>query len=303
MKQKLRLVAFILILALNLAPTMPVLAATSKSKSSSATASSSEPPVPTENISSGVTQSYDASGSVKTGMLVMLDPKSSTTVIPLTQAKVKAVLGVVIPSGNATVVLTPSNASPSQVLVSTTGELATLVSSQNGPIAAGDYLSISSLSGIAMEASPTQSTVVGRAEEGFDGKTNVIGTMQVKNSLGNQVTVTIGAIPVQINVTHNPLFKKKTQSDYVPGFIGKIVFQVTSKNVSAARVYIAMVILVGLIILTANMLFGGLRGGMIAVGRQPLSKKSIMVSLIQTVFFAMAIFIGGIAGLYFFLKL
>jgi len=51
------------------------------------------------------------------------------------------------------------------------------------------------------------------------------------------------------------------------------------------------------------MLFGGIRGGMIAVGRQPLSKKSITISLIQTVFFALAIFVGGIAGLYTFLKI
>jgi hypothetical protein len=275
----------------------------SKSSSGSSTSSSTSSSSATANLSSGVTQSYDASSAVKTGMLVQLDPKNLTTVIPLTEATIKNVLGVVIPSLSATIVLTPSNASMTQVLVNNTGELEVLVSNQNGPIAVGDYLDISSLDGIAMTASTTESTVVGRADGAFNGKTNVIGSMTVKNSLGKMVTVNIARIPVHIAVTHNPIFKKASKSDFVPGFIGKIVFQVTSKTDSAARVYIAIVILFGLIILTANMLFGGIRGGMIAVGRQPLSKKSITISLIQTVFFALAIFVGGIAGIYMFLKI
>jgi hypothetical protein len=42
---------------------------------------------------------------------------------------------------------------------------------------------------------------------------------------------------------------------------------------------------------------------MVAVGRNPLSKKSIIVSLIQTVFFASAIFAGGVLFTFFLLKL
>jgi len=271
--------------------------------SSSSKSSSAAPSYETTNLSSGVTQSYNAAASVKTGMLVQLDPKNLSTVIPLTEATIKNVLGVVIPSQSASIILTSSSATTTQVLVNNTGELEALVSNQNGPIASGTYLDISSLDGVAMAASTTQTTVVGRADSAFSGKTGVIGSMQVKNSLGKIVTVNIGRIAVHISVTHNPIFKKASKSDYVPGFIGKIVFQVTSKNDSAARVYIAIVILVGLIIFCANMLFGGIRGGMIAVGRQPLSKKSITISLIQTVFFALAIFVGGIAGLYTFLKI
>jgi hypothetical protein len=277
--------------------------ATKSSASTSAKSSSTSSSSATANLSSGVTQSYNADPSVKTGMFVELNPKNLTTVIPLTEATIKNVLGVVIPSQSASIVLTPSNAANTQVLVNNTGELEALVSNQNGPIASGTYLDISSLDGIAMAASTTQTTVVGRADSAFSGKTGVIGSMQVKNSLGKTVTVNIGRIAVHISVTHNPIFKKASKSDFVPGFIGKIVFQVTSKNDSAARVYIAIVILVGLIIFCANMLFGGIRGGMIAVGRQPLSKKSITISLIQTVFFALAIFVGGIAGLYTFLKI
>jgi hypothetical protein len=304
LKQKLALSLSFLLIAFSLVSTSSVLAASktsSSTKSSSSSSSNTTTTLPT-TLSTGVTQSYNAASGVKTGMLVELAPKSSITVIPLSQKDIKNVLGVVIPTNNAAVVLTPSNASASQVLVNNSGAIQTLVSNQNGPIKSGDYLSISSLNGVAMEASQTQSTVVGRAEGNFDGKTAVSSVTQIKNSLGKTVTVTLSSIPMEIDVTHNPTFKKATKSDYVPGFIGKIVFQVTSKNVSAARVYIAMVIIFGLTILSSNMIFGGLKGGMIAVGRQPLSKKSIIFSLAQTVAVAMAIFGGGIAAIYMFLK-
>jgi hypothetical protein len=287
-KQKIKLVLTTLVALTTLASVGQAAAVSTKSststKSTSASSSTSKnaSAPTTSTLSNDVTQSYDAEASVKTGMLVMFNPKDKTTVVPLTEADIKQLLGVVIPTTNATIVLTPSNASPSQVLVDSTGEEETLVSDQNGPIKSGDYLGI---------------------EATFNGRNGVLDKMQVKNSFGQSVTVDIGSIPVDIGITHNPTFKKQAKSDYVPGFIGKIVFQVTSKNVSAAHVYIAIVILFGLIILTSNMLFGGLKGGMIAVGRQPLSKKSITISLIQTTFFAMAIFVGGIVGIYTFLKL
>jgi hypothetical protein len=308
-KQKIKLVLTTLVALTTLASVGQAAAVSTKSststKSTSASSSTSKnaSAPTTSTLSNDVTQSYDAEASVKTGMLVMFNPKDKTTVVPLTEADIKQLLGVVIPTTNATIVLTPSNASPSQVLVDSTGEEETLVSDQNGPIKSGDYLGISAIAGISMEANNTQPTVVGRAEATFNGRNGVLDKMQVKNSFGQSVTVDIGSIPVDIGITHNPTFKKQAKSDYVPGFIGKIVFQVTSKNVSAAHVYIAIVILFGLIILTSNMLFGGLKGGMIAVGRQPLSKKSITISLIQTTFFAMAIFVGGIVGIYTFLKL
>lgn len=254
------------------------------------------------DISSGVTQSYSAGQEVQTGMLVMRNPKDENNVIPLSQKEVKQLLGVVVPNGNAAIVITPAAPDQTQVLVAPNGKLVTLVSNQNGVIKKGDYLAISSLDGIAMKADASQSTAIGRAETNFDGKTDIINTTKTKNSLGQEVTIAVGRIPVEVAVTHNPSFKQAS-NDYVPAFIGKIVFQVTSKNVSAARVYIAIVLLIGIIILAGNILFGGVRGGMVAIGRNPLSKKSIIFSLVQTVAVATAIFVGGVAGIFFFLKL
>jgi hypothetical protein len=51
------------------------------------------------------------------------------------------------------------------------------------------------------------------------------------------------------------------------------------------------------------MLYSGIRSGMIAVGRNPLSKKSIMRSLIETVIAGLIVFAVGIFAVYLLLKL
>jgi hypothetical protein len=300
-KQKLRLFALGLLITIGMGS--HAMAATNKaSAKTSDTSKSDSSKSRATDLSNGLTQSYNADNSIQIGMVVQLKDKDNTTIVPLKQANIKNMLGVVIPNGTAAIVLTPDNPKQQQVLVAPSGKLNVLISNQNGPVKSGDVVSASSLDGITMKASETQPYILGRAESGFDGKTNVIKTFKIKNSLKQDVNVSVGRVVVDVGVMHNPTFHQQ-DNDYVPGFIGKIVFEVTSKTVSAARIYLAMVIMLGIIILAANILFGGVRGAMVAVGRNPLSKKSIIVSLIQTVFFASAIFAGGVLFTFFLLKL
>jgi hypothetical protein len=303
MKQKLRiLVVGMLLCAGLLLSGGPVFAADAKS-ADKPDKKDSVSKTETEDASPSLIRTYNANPNVQTGMVVQVDPKNKNTVIPLSQKNIKELLGVIIPNGDVPLVLTPEKTTEQQVLVAPSGNLLTvIVSNQNGPVKKGDYIAISAIDGIGMVADDSIALTIGRAESSFDGKTDVVNTMTVKNSLKQDVRIAIGRVQVQVGVTHNPSLKQ-SNSDYVPAFIGKIVFQVTSKNVSAARVYIAIVLLIGIIILAGHMLYGGIRGGMIAIGRNPLSKKSIIVSLVQTVFFATVIFVGGVAGVFFLLKL
>ena len=98
--------------------TLPVSAATAKTSSKSSSSSSSSS---SNNLSTDVTQSYNADASVELGMVVELKPKDPTTVIPLNSSDVANLLGVVIPTANATIVLTPQTITQQQVLVATTG--------------------------------------------------------------------------------------------------------------------------------------------------------------------------------------
>ena len=118
---------------------------------------------------------------------------------------------------------------------------------------------------------------------------------------GKKTTVSIGRVSMDISVAQNPLYQKN--ADNVPGFLNKIATGVANKPVSAARIYISLVVFLLTAIVTGNMLYSGVRSGMIAVGRNPLSKKSIIRSLIQTVIAGLIIFVAGVFAVYLLLKL
>ncbi len=253
------------------------------------------------SISASVTQSYNADNSVQVGMIVKLKDKDPSSVEPLTADKIQAMLGVVVPTDTAAIVLTPQTVTHQQVLVATSGHYSVLVSNQGGAIKTGDYVTISALTGVGMKASENQTEVIGKAAGNFDGTANVIGTVTLKDQVGHSSQVSLGQVPVDMAISHNPLYQKA--ADYVPGFLAKAAQTIASKPVSVARIYLCTTLLAITAIVTGSMLYGGVHSGMIAVGRNPLSKKSIIRSLIQTVIAGLIIFIAGIFAVYLLLKL
>ncbi len=273
-------------------------AATKTDAKKSSNTSSKEKPA---DLSSAVPQSYNSDPAVQIGMIVRLKEKDPTTVQPLPASDFTHMLGIAIPNKNAAIVLTPEKTTHQQVLVATSGHYSVLVSNQNGPIKVGDYITISALAGIGMKAGEQDSQVVGRAAGSFSGTANVLGSIKLKDTLGHEVSVALGRVPIDMSISHNPLFQKT--ADYVPGFLAKAANTVANKPVSVARIYLSMAILFVISVLTGNMLYSGIRSGMIAVGRNPLSKKSIIKSLIQTVIAGLIVFVAGVFAVYLLLKL
>jgi hypothetical protein len=252
------------------------------------------------NTPAAVTQSYSAPPSVLAGMLVELKSKDTSTVIPLTTKDLGNMLGVVVPLNDASIVLTPQSGSTQQVLVATSGSYNLLVSSQNGAIKTGDLLTISSLDGVTMKADATQPEIVGRALGNFGSKSGVIGSVTQKNSAGKTSNVSIGHIPVDVYLAPNPLYQKN--SDNLPGFLTKAASAVASKPVNSLRIYLSVLVLVATIIVAGIMFYGSVRSSIIAVGRNPLAKKAITRSLVQTILAALIVFISGLLAGYLILK-
>lgn len=264
-------------------------------------AADSKPSDKPTDISGAVTQSYDADSSVQLGMIVKLQKKDAAIVVPLDEKSIKTMLGVVVPQGKSTIVLTPETTKQQQVLVATTGRVSVLVSNQNGPIQAGDQVTISSVSGIAMKATSQQEQILGTAAGNFTGSGDVVGNVKLKDSLGRESSVSIGRIQVDLNITRNPLAQKTV--DFLPGFLVNYANSIANKPVSVARIYAATLLLACTAIITSNMMYSGVRSGMNAVGRNPLSRKSIVRSLIQTVIGGLIVFIAGVFAVYLLLKL
>ena len=261
-----------------------------------------KPPVKsTKNISQSVAQSYSAGPEIQLGMIVTLDQKKTGFVVPMTKETQTTMLGVVVKPNDTTLTLSPQTATTQQVFVAPTGRYLTLVSNQNGPIKPGDYIAISAITGVGMKADTEQETVLGKAVTAFNGSGNVVGKVSVKDQTGKTSEVSITRMNVELEINRNPL--ANTATDKLPSFLSNAAIAVAGKPVSTARIYLGVVTLIAASVVASMVVYSGVRSGMIAIGRNPLSRKSIIKSLIQTVIAGIIIFITGVFAVYLLLKL
>ncbi len=249
-----------------------------------------------------VTRAYSTDTPLQRGMIVKLSAKDKNKVEALAVNEAVKMEGVIVAANDSPVTLSNVDSTLQQVFVATSGRYSLLVSNQNGVINIGDYLTISSLKGVAMKADAGQPIVAGKALAGFDGVSNS-GTTSLKDSTGKTTTVAFGLITVDISISHNPM--EKTKESRVPGltFLQSGSKAITNKTVDPARLYISLLILVAVGAIAGSILYSGVRSSMVSIGRNPLAKASIVHSLLQVVMVSIIIFIIGLIGVYLILKL
>lgn len=238
-----------------------------------------------------VAQGFSADETMERGLIVVLDEEDTSRVVPATLDRVEDLYGVVINRNDASVTLSEEG---NDVFVATTGPYRALVSTQNGPIAAGDFITISSLEGIGMKTNDIAPVVIGRAMTGFDG-TNAASTAQAGDT-----TVSIGRIDLDVLASNNPL--QKPAEANLPSFLRSAAEAIAGKPVPAARVYISVFILIVGAFVAGSLMYSGVRSSIISIGRNPLSKKSILRSMIQVILVGLIIFIIAVFGVYLVLR-
>lgn len=248
----------------------------------------------------GNVQEYGAAAPINNGTIVQLDKTTATNVDVATSKNIQNMFGVTIDPGQ--LLVTTNNTLPNEVYVAVSGTYDVLVSTEGGTIAKGDYITISSVDGVGMKADNEVSTVFGRAEGSFNGQGAVLGTMQLKTTAGvSKGTTNIGEIPVAIDVQHNPTIKTVKQN--IPQLLQKIGIQIADHPVSMIRIYLSLAISVASIIVVIVILYSGVRSGVISIGRNPMSKKSIFRALIQIIITSILILVIGFFAVYLLLKL
>lgn len=230
-------------------------------------------------------QGYNSQGNLTPGWIVELN--SGTAVSAAPSSDTSKIYGVVIDPRDSPVALSQNTSG--QVFVATSGDYSVLVSTENGPISSGNYISLSSTNGIGAKAVGSQTTVVGRADTGFDGKSGVI----TRNA-----NYAVGEILVHISVGPNPGYNNQT----VNGRLKNLADIISGHAVSPARLYIALVIFVVSLISAISILYAGIKNGMISIGRNPLSKHSVLRGLAQVGVLGIVIFLTGLVAVYLILK-
>lgn len=257
-------------------------------------------PVLAENTPSAGLSGYAADTPIQVGSVVVLTGKDSNAVRVATQKDTQNMFGVVI-DRNLLPFAVSNESIENETYVAVSGAYNALVSTQNGAIASGDYLTLSALDGVLMRAGTDEVTVFGRANQSFDGKGASLGATTLKDSAGGERSVTLGSVPVTIDIKNNPNHKS-TKAD-VPPFLERVGQAIAEKEVSPVRIYISAAIAVVSVIAAIAVIYAGVRSGVISIGRNPMSKKSIFKALMQVILTSLLILIIGIFAVYLLLKL
>lgn len=231
---------------------------------------------------------FKVSTALQPGIVVALSKNSLDSVEAAPANDLSRIYGVVIDPSDAPVTL---NAQGQQAFVATSGNYLVLVSTENGTIKSGDYVSLSNTNGIAAKATDRQSFILGRALGFFDGKPRIF---------GSRSGFPVGKLEVSIAIGRNPLLKNNA---FIPEPLRRVSDSLAGKPVSALRIYAALAALLTSITIASSIILVGVRSGMIAVGRNPLSKRSILRGLSQVTILAVLVFIIGLFGVYLLLKL
>ena len=249
----------------------------------------------------GSVQGYATETPLDNGTIVQLYGKDSNEVKIATQADLQNMFGVTVDRSQL-LVAASNDSLKNEVFVAASGTYSVLVSNQAGPIAVGDYVTMSSINGVLMKAGTEEKTVFGRASEAFDGKGVTLGTTTLKDTSGNDnKTVIIGSIPVTVDIKHNP--NDKSTKVKVPDLLQRIGQAIAEKTVSPIRVYLSLGITVITVIAALVILYSGIRNGVISIGRNPMSRKSIFRALLQIIFTSLLILVIGLFAVYLLLKL
>ena len=255
--------------------------------------------VPAIVFAQTVTRGYSSDILLQKGMIVKLKDDDPNKVEPVKKENEEKIQGVVINPTDSAVLLSGED---QKVFVSNTGPYYVLVSTQNGPVSIGDYVTVSSISGVGMKASDLDKVVIGKAVESFDQAeiTKVRSSAKIKDSVGNETEVKIGTIKVDISVGRNPSQRVNAS---LPVVLKQASETIAGKPVTPARVYLSFFVFLATSVIAGSMLYSAVRSTMISMGRNPLGKKAILKSLVQVASVAVMIFIVGLFAVYLLLKI
>lgn len=246
-----------------------------------------------------VTQGYGADTVLQRGMIVGLKKDDLRKVEPINSSQYERMHGVVISANESAVLIGRDD---EKVYVASCCRYMVLVSNQNGDIGYGDFVTLSSVSGIGMKAGDNDPVILGKAIETYKASDTSaqVGTAKVKNAEGKEQEISIGHVLVDISIGKNP--RLKTDNN-LPEVLKKVSEMVAGKPVSPARVYLSLVVLGVSAMIAGSLIYSAVRSALIAVGRNPLSKKSIIRGLFQVVIIGLMVFLSGLFGVYLLLKL
>lgn len=235
-----------------------------------------------------ISLTFKAKTDIPVGSVVAISKDDPSTIELVPGGLSDQIYGVVIDPSDSAASIQLKNR---DVLVANGGIYSVLVNTQRGAISAGNYLTISSTDGVATKAIDVDTYVLGKAQENFDStapKAKLVGGIPQ------------ALIKVQLEPGKNPLINN---GGLVPGSVRRLSESIAGRPLSAFKIYIVMAIFLITMTVSFLLIWVGVRSGILSIGRNPLSRHSIMQSLSQVIISSILVFFGGLVGIYLLLRL
>lgn len=240
-------------------------------------------------IAATVTQDFRAQEALAKGTVVSLD-KEASEVTPASSENIANLYGVVVSSGELS--FGPQGGQGVSVSVATSGVVDMLVSTNGGPVNEGDTITVDDLAGIGQKATKA-GKVIGVAQRSVDEQTarEVSFTQD-----GQQKTTKVSLIPVKIEIAEYGRADGAAASNR--NKLQQAADNLVGKQVKTYALLIAGLVLLVTVFVSTFLVTSSGYASMISIGRNPLSEKKILRSLVRLLTISVIIFIAGIALAY-----
>jgi hypothetical protein len=242
-----------------------------------------------------LSQGFPTKDPITSGSLVSL-AANGTSVEAASLANVSRLFGVAVPDSAAPISLGGSNAT-GQVQVVTSGSADVLVSTEGGTIHVGDYVTVSSISGVGQKVPDGSHRVIGTAQADFDGSGSDTAKRTITDSSGAKHEVTIGQIPVVIAIS---TYTSNTgnQGYQLPIWLQNFSNQLAGRSVTPVRIILASIILVVTLVSITVLLYSAVRNSIISIGRNPLSRSSVLRGLLEVIGIVIVLMVVAAGAMY-----
>jgi hypothetical protein len=235
-----------------------------------------------------ISQGYSTTDKLSLGSIVSLQANSSDQVVAASTDNADSLLGVVISADSS--LLSLSSDEGNQVQIATSGTVPVLVSDINGPIARGDHVTASPISGVGMKATGNV-RVIGIAQGAMENA----GKQTYTDKDGSKHSVMIGQTPLLVNVAY---YFKEPDKTLVPSALQNIANSLAGKNVSTTPILISAAIFLVMIIVVSSMIYSMIKSSIISVGRNPMAQSAVYRDLLQMSALVLVILVVGFSSIY-----
>lgn len=248
-------------------------------------------------VANSISRTYKTNDKELTiGMAVSLGSTNQTEVVRSKPENSKSFLGIVSKGSDNLITLS----SPLQdVIVTTNGPVSALVSDLNGSVKKGDILAVSPLEGVLMRASDLVDTQQYPAVGLALSEPKKVSEASVKDASGADKQVAIATAHIELDSSlsgktdYNGTAKRSTLVVFARSMTGKWVSE--WQALGAFAVFITVLLTVAVIV------YGTVRSAIMALGRNPLSRKVIAWQIFRVLGLALGLFIFGSLAAFFIL--